>query len=335
MGFSDYFALDNHVVQTHIRPQIGFACQWEACGEAEKDLSHLLDHVKASHTSNTNQGNGHVCLWQGCNATFTNSEDLSHHLTNVHLQSPIGGLLCQWEACGIQADGPDGLTTHLHRDHFLSSISEASGSTTTSSASYCTPPLDQTLVCQWAEVEGGPICGKQFATADALQVHAKDDHIAILKKKTGYFCRWAGCTRREKEFSQKGKVERHMQTHTGFKSCRCPHCDKEFSAPQALQQHIRTHTGEKPYKCDICGKEFAQGSAMTMHKRVHTGERPLKCDYPGCNKRFSESSNLSKHRKTHNPVGQHRCGFPGCERSFHRLGMISSIHARMQRSTRC
>ena len=218
MGFIDSYSLDDHVFQAHIAhipPQNGFTCQWEACGEAEKDIDQLVDHVKTYHTSHSNQGNGHVCLWQGCNATLNNSEDLSHHLTTVHAAQPsIGGLLCQWEACGVAADGPDGLTTHLQTAHFVSAISEQP-MFSPSSKSPSVPPLEQDLVCQWCEFEGGEICGRQFTTTDSLQQHAKDDHIAALKKKTGYYCLWAGCTRRDKQFSQKGKV--HPLTSKSFK----------------------------------------------------------------------------------------------------------------------
>jgi len=210
MGFMDSYSLDNHVLQAHIAhipPQSGFTCQWEACGEAEKGMDQLVDHIKTYHTSHSSQGNGHVCLWQGCNATFSNSEDLSHHLTTVHAVQPsIGGLLCQWEACGVTADGPDGLTTHLHTAHFVPAFSPPPKPPSV-------PPLEQDLVCQWCEVEGGEICGRQFTTADSLQQHAKDAHIAALKKKTGYLCLWAGCARRDKQFSQKGKVR---STHSNL-----------------------------------------------------------------------------------------------------------------------
>lgn len=209
MGFIDSYSLDDHVLQAHIAhipPQNGFTCQWEACGEAENNMDQLVDHVKTYHTSHSNQGNRHVCLWQGCNATFSNSEELSHHLTTVHATQPsIGGLLCQWEACGVTADGPDGLTTHLQTAHFVPAISEQPV-VPPSSKSPPVPPLEQDLVCQWCEIEGGGMCSRQFKTTDSLQQHAKDDHIAALKKKTGYFCLWAGCTRRDKQFSQKGKV---------------------------------------------------------------------------------------------------------------------------------
>ena len=216
MGFMDYYALDDHVMEAHIRSQSGFSCQWAACREAEKDLTQLVDHVRSSHTSNSCQDDEHICLWQGCNTTLSTSEELGHHLTDVHLQSPIGGLLCEWEACGIQTDGPDGLTTHLHRDHFVPALPEHSGSSSFNSTSLSSP-TEQDLLCQWCETEGGEICGKRFTTADALQLHAKDYHISKLKKKTGYFCLWAGCTRRDKEFSQKGKVS----ARTDFSQERC------------------------------------------------------------------------------------------------------------------
>lgn len=201
MGFMDYCALDDHVLQTHILPQRGYTCQWATCGDTEQDLDQLVDHVKTSHTSNSNQGNSHVCLWQGCNASFPNSDNLSHHLTTVHLQSPAG-LFCQWEACGVQADGPDGLTTHLHQEHF---VPENFG-ITSSSTSSPTPAPDQDLVCEWCGEPEGEICGRHFTSPDTLQQHLKDDHIAALKKKTGYYCLWVGCNRRDKQFSQKGKV---------------------------------------------------------------------------------------------------------------------------------
>ncbi|KAI5839776.1 hypothetical protein DFP73DRAFT_198341 [Morchella snyderi] len=294
-----------------------------------------------NHTNNENWNSGMLfntnpasnnlmdlndCHWDGCNFHFASEVDFQ-----MHLSTHLGELTpeqCLWDACGTSVDGLEDLKEHL-AVHLLPP--DANSSTGTSPA----PTIDDggPKRCEWlvstsknASSSGEEQlvrCGKTFASAEELQKHAKDEHIAILKKKTGHFCGWADCSRRNRPFSQKGKVERHLQTHTGFKSCKCTFCNKEFSAAQALQQHIRTHTGEKPYKCDVCFKEFAQGSALTMHKRVHTGDRPLKCEFPGCGKRFSESSNLSKHRKTHLSVGQHRCGFAGCERTFHRLGTLS------------
>ncbi|RPA95296.1 hypothetical protein L873DRAFT_1698526 [Choiromyces venosus 120613-1] len=289
MRFMDNNSLANHINNSHIDYDAEPVCLWSGCRQEVQDHEVLLDHVKDFHMPHVYQT---VCLWRGCSAVFQNDADLQSHL-RTHLEGPAEH--CLWGLCNTEAHGIDDLEEHLHNEHFITphDIPEPDAE--------ADPSSSEARLCEWLEVnEDGSfhVCGKTFSNAINLQQHAKDCHIAALRKKTGYFCFWEGCNRRDKPFSQKGKVERHIQTHTGYKSCTCPFCQKEFSAPQALQQHIRTHTGEKPYKCNICGKEFAQGSAMTMHKRVHTGERPLQCDFPGCGKRFSESSNLSKHRKS-------------------------------------
>lgn len=85
--------------------------------------------------------------------------------------------------------------------------------------------------CEWEDVSGGfgkddgnakdgggVVCGKVFSSTEELQRHVKEVHIAVLKKKTGYYCCWKSCGRRDRGFSQKGKVERHMQTHTGCRN---------------------------------------------------------------------------------------------------------------------
>ncbi|KAK1636644.1 hypothetical protein BDP81DRAFT_319821 [Colletotrichum phormii] len=173
----------------------------------------------------------------------------------------------------------------------------------------------EVFTCQW--VIAGQICGMSYSNDDALQAHCKERHIVNLgKTDAGYKCCWEGCAR-EGHFTQKSKLERHLQTHTGFKPVKCEICNTPLSAKQSLAQHMRIHTGEKPWSCKFpgCKASFKQQSALTMHSRTHTGEKPLKCEV--CGKAFGESSNLSKHRKTHNVKGAFKCDF--CDKDFHRL----------------
>ncbi|OBT50498.1 hypothetical protein VE04_09006 [Pseudogymnoascus sp. 24MN13] len=133
-------------------------------------------------------------------------------------------------------------------------------------------------------------------------------------------------------FAQRSKLDRHMQSHTGHKACKCPECHHEFSTSQTLESHMRTHTGDKPFKCKEpgCDYEAAQASQLTMHTRTkHTREKPLLCDFPGCGRRFAESSNLSKHKKIHEPEEECRCGV--CGKSFRRRDQLRrhlKIHVR-------
>ncbi|KAL2757522.1 hypothetical protein ACRALDRAFT_1091790 [Sodiomyces alcalophilus JCM 7366] len=180
--------------------------------------------------------------------------------------------------------------------------------------------MEGQAICKWAVGEGGGVCGKAFATDEALHAHCRQAHVLPLDKDgDGFPCLWDKCRRKHKpggkgKFGQKSKLERHLQTHTGYKPVGCPICGIKLSAKQSLEQHIRIHTGETPWTCSICDAQFKQQSALTMHMRTHNGEKPLRCEI--CNKAFSESSNLSKHRKTHKVRGDHVC--PLCDKDFHR-----------------
>ncbi|OHW92961.1 zinc-responsiveness transcriptional activator [Colletotrichum incanum] len=173
------------------------------------------------------------------------------------------------------------------------------------------------FACKWHKEAGGQVCGLVFQDDEGLQNHCREQHLKNLNKTdNGFKCRWEGCSR-DGHFTQKSKLERHLQTHTGYKPVKCTICGLALSAKQSLAQHMRIHTGEKPWACQHpgCGAAFKQQSALTMHMRTHTGEKPLSCDV--CGKAFGESSNLSKHRKTHNVKGAFKCDF--CDKDFHRL----------------
>lgn len=71
------------------------------------------------------------------------------------------------------------------------------------------------FLCRWLVGRGDAICGQRFENDEQLQKHCKQDHLKQLKKVNGGFrCGWANCTR-DTCFTQRSKVERHMQVHTG------------------------------------------------------------------------------------------------------------------------
>ncbi|KAM0564156.1 hypothetical protein ACHAPJ_000365 [Fusarium lateritium] len=123
---------------------------------------------------------------------------------------------------------------------------------------------DADFTCQWL-CDNGVLCSKKFGGNKELQDHCKNEHVKNLKKgENGFCCTWYGCIR-PGPFSQKSKLERHMQTHTGYKPVKCEICGISLSAKQSLEQHMRTHSGEKPWKCDHpgCEARFKQQSALS------------------------------------------------------------------------
>ncbi|EHK49992.1 hypothetical protein TRIATDRAFT_314834, partial [Trichoderma atroviride IMI 206040] len=78
-------------------------------------------------------------------------------------------------------------------------------------------------ICQWKMV-GDKICGMRFKDANDLHTHTKNDHLKdMTRQRPGFCCQWHGCTRTN-VFGQKSKLERHIQTHTGYKPVKCSVC---------------------------------------------------------------------------------------------------------------
>lgn len=208
------------------------------------------------------------CKWSSCVASFNTMEDLTPHLYKTHLNNRQQTNACFWESCteGALLDGgtSEDLLNHLTSQH-----------------------LKLLHACRWMN------CTERFEAFDKLTIHLSKVHVGSGKSE--YRCHWVPCDRDGKLFSQRQKIMRHIQTHTGAKPFQCQICQKHFSEANIMTQHMRTHTGEKPFQCDVCQREFSVSASLTIHKRVHSGEKPFGCKYQGCNKRFAESSNLTKH----------------------------------------
>ncbi|KIS71835.1 uncharacterized protein UMAG_00264 [Mycosarcoma maydis] len=188
-------------------------------------------------------------------------------------------------------------------------------SSNSSSGAYCS--ATEKLHCRWMG------CSASFDSHSALTDHIETEHVGSGQAQ--YECKWIGCARyvSGQKFSQKQKVLRHIQTHTGDRPFKCSECGKRFSEQNTLAQHMRTHTLERPYVCDHpgCGKAFSVAGSLTIHRRIHTGSKPFVCTYPGCGKAFAESSNLTKHVRTHTGDKPFKCD--ECGKCFSRPDQAS------------
>lgn len=266
----------------------------DQCVPSPPEASCSYDDKKTSNKRKAPDDDTRTCEWAACDEQFSTLDDLTPHLVKNHLNNRRSiDFHCRWGSCTVSVDGSEELLTHL------------------------TNHLGQRLIhgCRWLN------CNRRFASFDELTGHLSEEHVGAGQSK--YSCLWEHCDRQGKVFTQRQKVMRHIQTHTGkcvisfFDASRhththayipiplilgdkpyeCTICRKRFSESNIMTQHMRTHTGEKPYKCPEsgCNRQFSISGALTIHRRVHSGERPFSCKYDGCDKRFAESSNLTKH----------------------------------------
>lgn len=211
--FLDWPALDEHIYHNHVKPYNEVLCRWNDCLQAT-DPDDIMEHVLNHHPLD---GTPQTCRWSECTSTIPGPDELASHVRSMHV--PVNPLQCQWDACGVVAHDVTDLSMHLQTDHFfdaLSSLKAAEGEALTSPAA--------SARCRWlmvneeGKVNGERECGVTCIDAGAMQQHIKEAHIGQLTKKVGFVCQWADCVRRGTlPFGQRGKLERHIQVHTGCK----------------------------------------------------------------------------------------------------------------------
>lgn len=127
------------------------------------------------------------CLWSTCAAVFRSIDELIPHLSKLHVAGRSKGNFCRWASCSMEKEGSDELIKHLCLDH-LETREFRHG-------------------CKWQD------CHLRFETFEELTGHVSDLHIGSGRSQ--YICYWEKCDRNGRPFTQRQKVMRHIQTHTG------------------------------------------------------------------------------------------------------------------------
>jgi len=251
MPFQTYEDWLPHLHKDHVDPQMVFGCPIQAESCPQTINTNPLDHLQIDHGFNFDiDTNSFSCPAPNClpTETFCDPAMLHNHFDHVHATPAQGGLRCRLEkTCDFFGDYSD-LFSHINEQHQLPPTSKDEdidlslpppGSATTVRPDYSveegtkdaeivgTSSGDETVhCCMWKT--GNQVCGLICQSDVELQTHIKNIHLDSLDKRSGYRCLWEDCKRKEmplekQGFSQRGKLERHMATHTNCKQV-TPHC---------------------------------------------------------------------------------------------------------------
>lgn len=246
-----------HFHQQHLDPQLTFRCPIPGQDCAPDIGFNIFDHLENDHGYNF-LNESFSCPAPTCDPTekFCDPSLLHNHFDHAHAIPTEGVLQCRLDACNAGFTDPVQFFSHINDFHdlpiplsSLDNIDLALPSHESKPllrqkpslpkidlAPQKTPKMDLSdqgppHCCKW--VDGVNVCGKVCSSEVDLQTHITNDHLNSLDKTSGYNCQWHGCGRRDKRgeksgFSQRGKLERHMATHTG-----CKYFDVSLTSHQA------------------------------------------------------------------------------------------------------
>jgi hypothetical protein len=246
MPFPSYEDWLPHLHKDHVDPQMVFGCPIQAENCPQTISTNPLDHLQTDHGFNFDMDTNNVsCPAPNClpTETFCDPAMLHNHFDHAHATPAQGGLRCRLEkTCDFFGDYSQ-LVSHINEEHQLPlvlkdedidlSLPTAPGPTAPIQSDHSsienvldaeiggTSSGDETVHgCMWKV--NNQVCGLICQSEVELQTHIKCSHLDSLDKRSGYKCLWEDCKRkempREKQgFSQRGKLERHMATHTNCK----------------------------------------------------------------------------------------------------------------------
>ena len=156
----------------------------------------------------------------------------------------------------------------------------------------------------WCTTRKCSLCGKKFASTQALNIHVTDKH------EYKFLCKFRKCI---SEYSSQTSADRHIRHHSPPRY-QCEHCGKQFHEKYVLEAHTNVHT-EKEYECTYpkCHRIYKSPVEYKRHLKKHSSSRPsLKCSV--CDRSFEEKKYLDEHMKIHSDELTEEC--PHCGKKY-------------------
>ncbi|XP_076434829.1 uncharacterized protein LOC143274787 [Babylonia areolata] len=279
-------------LRAHLRTHTGhtpYLCP--QCGRSFKEITHLKRHL-VSHSGER----PHQC--QQCGKAYVHATSLKEHLLS-HSTNPRTWVCHQ---CGKAFINSKRLKVHLKTHNEEAKPPSKTG---------------RRYTCQ--------TCGATYQQASSLSRHKKQHEQGASNP---YACSECGKTFRDKyELKKHGALHRrHLPTHGGLKTPKCPQCCRGFADFKSLQHHLQEgQCQSKAYTCPQCSRTFFTSRTLRQHLQCHSSNHNVSTSPPEkshvcaqCGAAYLRASSLIRHQRLHEPRQEQspRYQCPQCDRLF-------------------
>lgn len=231
------------------------------CGFTNTTLRGLEIHFKS-------EGSFHNNKCTQCSYVSKTHAEYKEHVQNVH----FGMWLYKCGICdNVAFNTPEEVKAHRNKEHETHGKKPGKPDKPLGGLKMCdlcgkevTSLTSHHKMHHEEDLQKCPECPKICKTKYHLDDHIKGTHSRIPCEHCGLMIP----IRRKERHIQQAHVNPEDRKY------KCEHCGKGFTDRQKLNDHINTHTGERPYVCKYCGKGFANHGNQRAHiRQAHLGQK--------------------------------------------------------------
>jgi uncharacterized C2H2 Zn-finger protein len=266
LGFKSEFCIIEEVYDDIINKGSPYTCP--SCEKVFKDRRNFEHHLNGRCIGVPSKGmewepkwkkeNGRLlCLFEGCNETYTHKQSLYKHHQRAHLKDAVD-LPFKCDQCDKSFIIKSILSIHIQEIH-------------------------KEKVRKCCE-----ICGASVRSNTDLKLHMRRRHTGEMPYKCEY-CGFRGVNISSVKRHTRLKHETHLLTF----HC-CDICGKQFKTKANLKEHIPTHSDKRTFLCKICGKCLKNDCSYRRHMVCVHGIK-FTCEL--CGKDYSAMIGLKVHQR--------------------------------------